>query len=96
MEEQIKFGGILSLPGQLSGNECRSTLFLYFKSLLFILERIEMVYKVCLQFSRCEFHCWMELEEGMAIHSSILVWKIPGTENPGELRSMGLQELDRI
>ena len=25
------------------------------------------------------------LEKGMAIHSSILVWKIPWTEEPGEL-----------
>ena len=29
------------------------------------------------------------LEEEMAIHSSILVWKIPWTENPGGLQSMG-------
>ena len=25
------------------------------------------------------------LEEGMAIHSSILAWRIPWTEDPGEL-----------
>ena len=31
------------------------------------------------------------LEMGMAIHSSILAWKIPRTEEPGELQSMGLQ-----
>ena len=31
------------------------------------------------------------LEEGMAIHFSILTWKIPWTEEPGELQSMGLQ-----
>ena len=30
------------------------------------------------------------LEKEMAIHSSILVWKIPRTEKPGELQSMGL------
>ena len=30
----------------------------------------------------------------MAIHSSILAWKIPGTEEPGGLQSMGSQELD--
>ena len=35
---------------------------------------------------------WEEpLEKGMAIHSSILVWRIPGTEEPGRLESMGLQ-----
>ena len=30
-------------------------------------------------------------EEGMATHSSILAWRIPWTEEPGELQSMGLQ-----
>ena len=29
------------------------------------------------------------LEEGMATHSSILVWRIPWTEEPGGLQSMG-------
>ena len=29
------------------------------------------------------------LEEGMAIHSSILAWRIPWTEEPGGLQSMG-------
>ena len=32
------------------------------------------------------------LEEEMAIHSSILAWKIPWTEEPGGLQSMGSQE----
>ena len=35
------------------------------------------------------------LEEGMATHSNILVWRIPWTEEPGGLQSAGLQELDR-
>ena len=34
------------------------------------------------------------LEKEMAIHSSILAWKIPWTEEPGELQSMGPQESD--
>ena len=34
------------------------------------------------------------LEKEMAIHSSILAWKIPWTEEPGGLQSMGLQESD--
>ena len=34
------------------------------------------------------------LEEGMAIHSSILAWRIPWTEQPGGLQSMGLQKSD--
>ena len=31
------------------------------------------------------------LKEGMATHSSILTWRIPGTEEPGGLQSMGSQ-----
>ena len=33
------------------------------------------------------------LEKGMATHSSILAWRIPWTEEPGELQSMGLQRV---
>ena len=29
------------------------------------------------------------LEKGMAIHSGSLAWKIPWTEEPGRLQSMG-------
>ena len=29
------------------------------------------------------------LEEGMATHSTILAWRIPCTEEPGGLQSMG-------
>ena len=31
------------------------------------------------------------LEKEMATHSSTLAWKIPWTEEPGRLQSMGLQ-----
>ena len=31
------------------------------------------------------------LEEGMAIHSSILAWRIPWTEEPGGRQFMGSQ-----
>ena len=34
------------------------------------------------------------LEKETATHSSILAWKIPWIEEPGGLRSMGLQESD--
>ena len=34
------------------------------------------------------------LEKGMATHSSILAWRIPWTEEPRRLQSMGLQESD--
>ena len=33
------------------------------------------------------------LEKGMATHSSILVWSIPWTEEPGGLQSIGLQRV---
>ena len=31
------------------------------------------------------------LEKGMATHSSILVWRIPWTEEPGKVQPMGSQ-----
>ena len=34
------------------------------------------------------------LEKEMATHSSILAWRIPLTEEPGSLQSMGLKGLD--
>ena len=33
------------------------------------------------------------LEEGMATHFSILAWRIPWTEEPGGLQSMGLHRV---
>ena len=39
--------------------------------------------------------CWEDpLEEEMATHSSILAWRIPGTEEPGGLHPMGLQRVE--
>ena len=38
--------------------------------------------------------CWEDLlEKEMAIHSSIIAWKIPWTEEPGRLQSMGSQRV---
>ena len=34
------------------------------------------------------------LEEETATHSSILAWKIPWTEEPGRLQSVGSQRVD--
>ena len=36
------------------------------------------------------------LEKGMATHSSILAWRIPWTEEPGMLQSMGLQNQTQL
>ena len=33
------------------------------------------------------------LEEGMATHSSILAWRIPWTEEPGGIQSMGSERV---
>ena len=33
------------------------------------------------------------LEEGMTTHSSMLVWKIPWTQEPGGLQSIGSQRV---
>ena len=44
---------------------------------------------------RVRFLAWEgPLEEGMATHSSILTWRIPWTEEPGGLQSMGLQRVE--
>ena len=36
------------------------------------------------------------LEEGTATHSSILAWRIPWTEEPGGLQSIGSQSRTRL
>ena len=36
------------------------------------------------------------LEEEMSTHSSVLAWKIPGTEEPGRLQSMGSLSRTRL
>ena len=50
----------------------------------------------CRRCKRCSFNPWVgkiPLEEGMATHSSILAWRIPWTEEPGGLQSMGSQRV---
>ena len=40
-----------------------------------------------------QFPGWEDpLKKEMAIHSSILAWRIPWTEDPGRLQSVGSQE----
>ena len=45
-----------------------------------------------------KLNCWImwyfSLEEEMATHSSIFAWKIPWTEKPSGLQSMGHKDLD--
>ena len=42
------------------------------------------------------FLCSILLEEVMATHSGILAWRIPWTEEPGRLQSMGSQSQTRL
>ena len=51
----------------------------------------------------CQCRRWFQslgredpLEEGMATHSSILAWRIPWTEGPGGLQSMGSQSQTQL
>ena len=47
-----------------------------------------------MQETRVRFLGWeVPLEKGMAIHASILAWRIPWTEKPGGLQSVGLQRV---
>ena len=36
---------------------------------------------------------YTKMEKGMAMYSSILAWRIPWTEEPGGLQSMGSQRV---
>ena len=50
----------------------------------------------CRKLKRGGFDPWVRkipLEEEMAVHSSILAWKIPCTEESGRLRSVGSQRV---
>ena len=52
---------------------------------------------VCLRRGSCRRHTFSSREdplaEGVAAHSSILAWRIPWTEEPGGLQSMGSQRV---
>ena len=38
--------------------------------------------------------CFSKLEKEMATHSSVLAWRIPGTEKPGRLQSTGSHRVE--
>ena len=47
----------------------------------------------CIEADLVQSLCWEDaLEKEVATHSSILAWRIPWTEEPGGLQSMGLQK----
>ena len=44
--------------------------------------------------TQCQSLVWADPQEkGMATHSSIFVWRIPGTEEPSDLQSMWTQRV---
>ena len=43
--------------------------------------------------TRVQSLVWKPLEKEMAIHFSTIAWKIPWTEEPGRLQSMGSQRV---
>ena len=56
----------------------------------------QRIYLQCRRDRRHMFDPWVgkiSLEEEMATHSRILVWRIPWAEQPGGLQSMGLQRV---
>ena len=55
-----------------------------------LVKNLPAMQETWVQFLGCED----PLEKEMAIHSNILAWKIPWTEEPGGLQSMGSQESD--
>ena len=56
---------------------------------------VQMVKRLpAMQETRVQSLGWEDpLEKEMAAHSSILAWKIPWTEEPGRLSSMGSQRV---
>ena len=44
---------------------------------------------------RLGFNPWVGKRKEMAIHSRTIAWKIPWTEEPGRLQSMGSQRVGR-
>ena len=49
-----------------------------------------------IQETRVHFLCWEDtLEKEMATHPSNFAWRIPWTQEPGGLQSMGSQETDK-
>ena len=50
-----------------------------------------------IQETQLQFLGWEDsLENGMATHSSILAWRVPGTEEPGGYSSWNHKESDTI
>ena len=55
----------------------------------FCIKIIIVLQSLPLKFSWILLYVYNTLEKAMASHSSVLAWRIPGTEEPGGLQSMG-------
>ena len=67
-------------------------LFIKFYSLLTLVA--QMVKRLSIMWETVRALAWEDpLEKEMAIHSSIIAWKISWTEEPGRPQSMGLQRV---
>ena len=78
---------------------CRSALWFPYFSVPIQQDRISLVAQMVKRLStmremRVRSLGWEDpLEKEMAIHSSTIAWKIPWTEKPGRLQSMGSQRV---
>ena len=82
-----------------NGTECpeKNTSLLWCFSPKFITQMVAQMVKnlPAMQEARVASLGWEDpLEKEMGIHSSILAWEIPWTEEPGGLQATGLQEAD--
>ena len=62
----------------------------YMPSTVFLHGLLTLIFRAALIIPLLQMH---RLEKEMATHSRILVWRIPWTEEPGRLRSMGSQSV---
>ena len=58
---------------------------------IYILQNVIYKHMQIFTYSEISYIYIYIIEKGMATHSSILAWRIPWTEDPGELESMGSQ-----
>ena len=72
-----------------------STLYIYVGSYIWTFLVAQMVKHLpTMRETRVQSLSWEDpLEKEMATHSSTLAWKIPWTEEPGRLQSMGSQRV---
>ena len=60
---------------------------------IFLKEIISSILKLYVPSCLLALFIIVKMEKAMAPHSSILAWKIPWTEEPGRLESMGPQRI---